>query len=32
MTFCRKDGVEVDSFPTGYVEIINNGMADPEYE
>lgn len=32
MTLCRKDGVEVDSLPTGYVEIINNGIAEPEYE
>lgn len=30
--FCRKDGIEVDSLPSGYLEIVNNGIAEPEYE
>jgi len=29
---CRKDGIEVDSIPSGYIEILSNGKKEPEYD
>lgn len=30
--FCRKDGIIVDTLPSGYTEIIFHGLSEPEYK
>jgi len=32
MTLCRKDGVLVDTLPTGYSQIIPHGSSEPDYK
>ncbi|HML66091.1 MAG TPA: hypothetical protein PKC55_14765 [Dysgonomonas sp.] len=31
-SFCRKDGVIVDSIPDGFSQIIKHGLTEPEYQ
>jgi len=31
-TFCRKDGVFIDSLPEGYQKIHSHGITEPEYQ
>jgi len=31
-SFCRKDGIIVDSIPEGFSHIVKHGAVEPEYE